>query len=170
MRGCSGRACVVALGGVCGFFRGAGACMVFSRGTCMVFVGGCAWFFPGGCAWFFLGGHAWFFLGGMRDFSWGACMVFSGGRAWFFPGGHAWFFLRGACVGYDEIRSMSGRYTSYWNAFLLRMRLKGLLTLTIKVSIFLSAKNRLNTVRCCCLHTCFTGMLLRLESWWLIQF
>ena len=22
------------------------------------------------------------------------------------------------CVGYDEIRSMSGRYASYWNAFL----------------------------------------------------
>ena len=26
---------------------------------------------------------------------------------------------RGACVGHDEIRSMSGRYASYWNAFLL---------------------------------------------------
>ena len=25
----------------------------------------------------------------------------------------------GVCVGYDEIRSMSGRYASYWNAFLL---------------------------------------------------
>ena len=25
----------------------------------------------------------------------------------------------GACVGYDEIQSMSGRYASYWNAFLL---------------------------------------------------
>ena len=24
---------------------------------------------------------------------------------------------RGACMGYDEIRSMSGRYASYWNAF-----------------------------------------------------
>ena len=23
-----------------------------------------------------------------------------------------------ACIGYDEIRSMSVRYTSYWNAFL----------------------------------------------------
>ena len=33
------------------------------------------------------------------------------GGAWFFPG-------RGACIGYDEIRSMSGRYASYWNAFL----------------------------------------------------
>ena len=25
---------------------------------------------------------------------------------------------RGACAGYDERRSMSGRYASYWNAFL----------------------------------------------------
>ena len=26
-----------------------------------------------------------------------------------------------ACVGYDEIRSMSGRYASYWNAFLFSL-------------------------------------------------
>ena len=25
-----------------------------------------------------------------------------------------------ACIGYDEIRSMSGRYASYWNAFLFK--------------------------------------------------
>ena len=37
----------------------------------------------------------------------GACVVGGGMR------GHGW-----ACVGYDEIRSMSGRYASYWNAFL----------------------------------------------------
>ena len=36
-----------------------------------------------------------------------------------FPGGHVWFFPRGVCVGYDKIQSMSGRYASYWNAFLL---------------------------------------------------
>ena len=30
-------------------------------------------------------------------------------------GMHGW----GVCVGYDEIRSMSGQYASYWNAFLL---------------------------------------------------
>ena len=73
--------------------------------------GGHAWFFPGGCVWFFLGG---------------ACMVAPGGHAWFFLGGHAWLlpggcmvFCGGACIGYDEIRSMSGRYASYWNAFLL---------------------------------------------------
>ena len=45
-----------------------------------------------------------------------------GGHAWLLgrsvvAGGHAWF-LGEACVGYDEIRSMSGRYASYWNAFL----------------------------------------------------
>ena len=48
----------------------------------------------------------------------GACMVALGGMHGC-SGGHAWFFLGGgACVGYDEIRSMSGRYASYWNAFL----------------------------------------------------
>ena len=34
----------------------------------------------------------------------GACMV---------VGGHAWLWGEGACVGYDEIRSMSGWYASY---------------------------------------------------------
>ena len=57
-----------------------------------------------------LGGHAWLLLGGMRGCSGGACVVFSGG--------HVWFFLGGACIGYDEIPSMNGWYTSYWNAFL----------------------------------------------------
>ena len=37
-------------------------------------------------------------------------MVAPGGHAWLLQGGRAWFF--------DEIRSMSGRYASYWNAFL----------------------------------------------------
>ena len=60
----------------------------------------------GGHAWFLPGGHAWFFPGGVHGFSRGLCVVFPGG---------------GACVGYDEIRSMSGRYASYWNAFLLIM-------------------------------------------------
>ena len=46
--------------------------------------------------------------GGMRVWLLGACMVVGGMRG-----------CRGACVGYDDIRSMSGRYASYWNAFLL---------------------------------------------------
>ena len=28
-----------------------------------------------------------------------------------------------ACVGHDEIRSMSGRYASYWNAFLFKLNI-----------------------------------------------
>ena len=45
-------------------------------------------------------------------------------------GGHAWLpggmhgCGRGACIGYDKIRSMSGRYASYWNAFLFIIILK----------------------------------------------
>ena len=45
-------------------------------------------------------------------------MVLAGGACVVFPGGYAWF-SRGVCIGYDEIRSMSGRYASYCNAFLL---------------------------------------------------
>ena len=112
-----------------------GACMVTQGGVHGCSKGGCAWFFfwGRGCAWFFPGGHAWLLPGGMCGCSRGACMVFSGGIHGFFWG-HAWFFWwgvcmvfsgwrvwslgGGACIGYDEIRSMSGQYASYWNAFL----------------------------------------------------
>ena len=30
----------------------------------------------------------------------------------------------GGCIGYDEIRSMSGRYASYWNAFLFLKKIR----------------------------------------------
>ena len=63
--------------------------------------------------------------GGMRGCSGGACMVAPGGACMValegvrgFPGGHAWFFGGGVRGFFDEIRSMSGRYASYWNAFL----------------------------------------------------
>ena len=98
MRGCRGgvRGCgghVWLQGGV----RGCqGACVV-GREVCVV-----------------AGGHAWL-LGGMCGCR-GACMV-AGGHAWL-PGGMRG--CRGTCVGYDKIQSMSGRYTSYWNAFLFR--------------------------------------------------
>ena len=56
----------------------------------------------------------------------GACMVALGGHAWLFPlGGHAWL-LWGGMRGIrrdTEIRSMSGRYTSYWNVFLFKLRM-----------------------------------------------
>ena len=121
VHGCWG-ACVVAGGhvwlqGACMVARGHawlwGACAV-AGGVCG---GGCAWL-PGGvrllgacmvaegCAWLLGGmrgcwrGHAWL-LGGMCG-CWGVCVV-----------------TRGACIGYDDIRSMSGWYASYWNAFLL---------------------------------------------------
>ena len=47
----------------------------------------------------------------------GACIA--GGHAW--QEGHAWqggVHGGGVCGRYYEIRSMSGRYASYWNAFL----------------------------------------------------
>ena len=72
----------------------------------------------GGRAWW---GHAWqgaCVAGGMHG-SWGVCMVV-GGCAWQEDmrggGGHA---CHAHTPGrYYVIRSMSGQYTSYWNAFL----------------------------------------------------
>ena len=92
--------------GVCLSTRGGCVCVVLLGGHVWFYLGGCAWFYSGmcmvlfrGCAWFCLGGHAWFYLGGVHGFS--------GGDACFFS-----FF------GYNEIRSMSGRHASNWNAFL----------------------------------------------------
>ena len=88
----------------------------------------------------FIGGMHGFIWGGMHGFIWGACMVLFGG-AWFYLGGMHGFIwggvhglFGGACVvlfggvrgffsffGYSEIWSMSGQYTSYWNAFLLTL-------------------------------------------------
>ena len=45
----------------------------------------------------------------------GACMVAGGMHGCW---GHTWSLGGGACMGYNEIRSMSGQYASYWNAFL----------------------------------------------------
>ena len=85
----------------------------FIRGACVVLFGGCAWFYSGGHAWFYSGVHG--FIGG-------ACMVLFGG-AWFYSGGMHGFIWGGmhgffSFFGYNEIWSMSGRYASYWNAFL----------------------------------------------------
>ena len=117
-------------------------------GVCGIIPGGCAWFYLGGHAWFYsgacmvlFGGHAWFYSGGVHGFILGAGVVLfgeggmhgfiQGGMHGFIPGGHAWFysgvhgFIWGGMhgffrfFGYNEIRSMSGRYASYWNAFLL---------------------------------------------------
>ena len=41
---------------------------------------------------------------------------------------------RGVCVGYDEIRSMSGRYASYWNAFLFQFLFPEILICFVLIS------------------------------------
>ena len=68
--------------------------------------GGHAWLL-GRHAWLLGGGYVWLLEGGVPG-CWGGMCGCQGG-------------MRGcweACIGYDEIRSMSGRYASYWNAFL----------------------------------------------------
>ena len=91
-------------------------------------LGGHEWVPEGGCAWL-PGGYVWL-LGGMHDCQRGGC-------AWLLGGMHGEggrHGERGVCVvrGWvcvvkggmrgiqrdTEIRSMSGRYASYWNAFL----------------------------------------------------
>ena len=54
-------------------------------------------------------------LGGMCGFIWGACVVLFGGHGFIWGGVHGFFSF----FGYNEIRSMSRQYASYWNAFLL---------------------------------------------------
>ena len=133
-------------GGMCGC--SGGACMVAPGGCVWLLPGGHAWLLPGGHAWLFPGG-AWLLQGGVHGCSWGVCMVAHGGHAWLLwgacmvaLGGHVWLLMGGMCGCswggmrscswgacmvapggvhgfFDEIRSMSGRYTSYWNAFLL---------------------------------------------------
>ena len=94
--------CLSTGGGVHGCSRGGmrgcsrGACVVAHRGG----VHGCSQERMHGCS---RRGHTWLLTGGMRG-----C---SGGVRVFFP---------------DEVRSMSGRYASYWNAFLLSMSSGGL--------------------------------------------
>ena len=91
---------ILSTGGVCMLAGGRGHAWL--RGG-MSGCWGCAWLLEGmlvagGCVWLLgvrgCGG------GGMHG-CWGACMV-----------------AREVCMGYDEIRSMGGRYASYWNAFL----------------------------------------------------
>ena len=89
---------------------------------------GHAWLLRGGACVVAPGGHAWLLWGGMRGFI--------RGRAWFYSGGHAWFYSGGvhgffSFFGYNEIRSMSGRYASYWNAFLCYQKEKGCLLFTV---------------------------------------
>ena len=58
------------------------------------------------------------FGGGMHGFIRGVHGFIRGGMRGFIRGGMRGFF---SFFGYNEIRSMSGRYTSYWNAFLFKI-------------------------------------------------
>ena len=119
-----------------------GACMAGGAGG-RAWQGGHAWrggaWQGGSCV---VGGHAWFYSavgglrgfirGGVHGFIWGACVVLFGGVHGFIRGGVCGFIRGGvrgfiwrggvrvffSFSGYNEIRSMSGRYASYWNAFL----------------------------------------------------
>ena len=105
--------------------------VIFLHQFVILFTGGHAWLlWWGGCvvAWegvWLLGGACVVAPGGVHGFIRGACMVLFGGHAWFYWGGMHGFIWGGvrdffSFFGYNEIRSMSGRYTSYWNAFLFK--------------------------------------------------
>ena len=149
VHGCSrGRVCMVAPVGVHGLIWG-GHAWFYSGGACVVLFGGHAWLLLGGHAWllrgactvlfggacvvlfrggmrgFIQGGMCGFIRGGMHGCSGGACMVLFGGACVvLFRGGVCGFF---SFFGYNEIQSMSGRYASYWNAFLFKVILQSLL-------------------------------------------
>ena len=110
--------CVVALGGMHGCSGGMCGCSgghAWLLGGHVWLLGGCM--VAGGACVVALGGHAWL-LGGACVVLKGACMVAQRGHVWLL-GGHVWLLQGGACVVFfDEIRSMSGQYASYWNAFL----------------------------------------------------
>ena len=114
-------------GGRAWLLQRGGACVV-APGMCVVAPGGHAWLLPGMCV-VAPGGHAWL-LGGV-------CGCSGGGHVWLLWGGHAWllpggvWLLREGMRGIrrdTEIRSMSGRYASYWNAFLLLRKVSLMLT------------------------------------------
>ena len=86
-------------------------------GVCVV-AGGHVWLLPGGPCMVAPGARAWLLWGGMHGCSGGACMVALGGHAWLLRGGMRGCFGGGVRGFFGEIRSMSGRYASYWNAFL----------------------------------------------------
>ena len=119
MRGCSGGACMVAHGGGMRGCSG-GHVWLLMGGCAWLLMGGHAWLLMGGCEWLLTGGHAWLLMGGVHGCSWGACMVAHGGACVVAHGGACMVAHGGVCVFFflDEVRSISGQYASYWNAFL----------------------------------------------------
>ena len=102
--------------------------ILFTGGACVVAPGGPAWLLGGACV-VAPGGACVVALGGMHGCSGGVCGCSRGvrgfirGRGFIQRGMHGfiWGGVHGffSFFGYNEIRSMSGRYASYWNAFLL---------------------------------------------------
>ena len=155
--------------------RGGGGMCGFIGGVCVVLFGGHAWFYPGGvrgfirgaCMVLFRGGHVWFYLGGVHGFIQGVCMVLFGGACMVAPGGHVWL-LWGACVVapgggvrgfFDEIRSMSGRYASYWNAFLF-----GFCIGYVQLTTFGAAGGDFRCIVCSSSHSTPASLLLVVSS------
>ena len=115
-------------GGLCGFILGGLHGFYFGGMYGFIWGEGVHGFIWGACMVLF-GGHAWFYSGGVHGLIRGVCVVLFGGMCMVLFGGCAWFYLGGVygfsggvCMvffsffGYNEIRSMSGRYASYWNA------------------------------------------------------
>ena len=143
-----GGACMVAWGGMFGCLGGhgcsRGACVVALGGTCVVAMGVCM-----------------VAPGGMRGCSGGTCMVAPRGACMVAPGGHAWL-LRGGMRGFfDEIQSMSRRYASYWNAYLLQkscdlFRARNFKTSSYKLSIWII--NETEMLTCCTFSVADPGL------------
>ena len=87
-------------------------------------------------------GHVWLPGGGMHGCR-GACMVV-GGYAWLLGG----CVVGRACIGYDEIRSMSGRYASYWNAFFSLLEAKQVICLTWLLKLLICPASILRVCVC----------------------
>ena len=101
------------------------------------------------------GGHALLLWGGACVVApGGACMVAPGGACVVAPrggmrgcsqGGHAWLLWGGGVRGFfDEIRSISGRYASYWNAFLFQMKWNKTVS---KILVFICGKETSNVTQ-----------------------
>ena len=151
VRGCSGG---------CAWLLGGGSVRGCSGGACVVALGGHAWLLLGGACVVAPEGHAGY--SGGHGCSRGVCVVAPMGGMHGCSGGHVWLLPRGACMvalgrggmcgirRHTEIRSMSGRYTSYWNAFLLNntMQIPSVLwNFVIEINCICTKKNGIYSLK-----------------------
>ena len=129
-----------------------GACVV-AAGGCMVAGGGCV--VAGGvCMVAAEGGHAWLLRG--------VCLVAQGGHVWLLRGGVHCCSWGGGMRGIQrdtEIRSMSGRYASYWNAFLWQYKFSH--------HARMATRNSKNSIYCFSFETFFPYSLAKRKALWL---